>query len=430
MTGKAPGPSARTGTSGVQRLPLSGLRMLDLTNVLAELFACHPLAHLGDEVIKVEAPDGGDLARQLGADPALNRLRLGASFLAQNEGKRSIELGLEKHAGKAVLRRLLAGADAPVESFRSGGMQRSGLGDEALPHHNPRLVCCAICGYGQDGPLRDLPAYDRIIQGLEAVMSITGDAHGAPMRAGLPVADTMGSLTAALAVCAALAERDLEGGRFIDVSMLESVIATMGWAVSSLLVAGQAPQPIGNENAIASPSGASRTDDGLLNIAANKQQQFEALASLIGGDDPLIALRFAQRQARLEHRFELEAEIEAALAAHPAAHGRSLLTAAGASVGPVQSELQALEHPQVAGRGLVPTFSPGAGRGPRHPRAAHRRQARRRARGSVAAPTEPGPAHRPDPERTRLYRCRDRCHAGRGRHRPGDRVNRTSTPAG
>lgn len=345
-------------------LPLRGQRVLDLTNVLAGPFACHQLAHLGAEVIKVEALHGGDLARQLGADPALNQRDMGVSFLAQNAGKRSIALDLKKPGGKAVLQRLVARADALVENFRPGVMQRLGLGFEALLQHNPRLVYCAISGFGQEGPLRDLPAYDQIIQGMAGVMSITGDAHSAPLRVGFPVADTIGGLTAAMAVCAALAERDRHGGRFIDVSMLEAVIATMGWAVSNLLIAGREARPMGNENMTASPSGAFRTADGLLNIAANKQEQFEALMRVIGRDDLLADPRFAQRQARLENRSDLKAEIEAALAAHPAAHWWPMLTAAGVPAGPVYDVAQALAHPQVAGRGMVATFAdvPGVGR--------------------------------------------------------------------
>ena len=346
------------------RPPLHGLRVLDLTNVLAGPFACHQLAHLGAEVIKVEALRGGDLARQLGADPALNERHMGVSFLAQNAGKRSIALDLKTPGGKAVLQRLVRSADALVENFRPGVMQRLGLGYEALLEHNPRLVYCAISGFGQDGPLRDLPAYDQIVQGMAGVMSITGDARSAPLRVGFPVADTIGGLTAAMAVCAALAERDRSGGRFIDVSMLEAVIATMGWAVSNLLVAGREAQPMGNENATASPSGTFATAQGLLNIAANKQEQFEALARVIGREDLAADPRFAQRQARLQHRFELKAEIEAALAAHPAEHWWPLLSAAGVPAGPVWSVAQALEHPQVATRGLVATFpdAPGVGR--------------------------------------------------------------------
>jgi crotonobetainyl-CoA:carnitine CoA-transferase CaiB-like acyl-CoA transferase len=351
-------------SSPTTSLPLRGFRVLDLTNVLAGPFACHQLAHLGAEVIKVEARDGGDLARQLGADPALNQARMGASFLAQNAGKRSIVLDLKKPGGNAVLHRLVASADALVENFRPGVMARLGLGYEALLAHNPRLVYCAISGFGQDGPLRDLPAYDQIIQGMAGVMSITGDADSAPLRVGFPVADTIGGLTAAMAVAAALAERDRAGGRFIDVSMLEAVLATMGWAVSNELIAGQPARPMGNENMTASPSGTFATGDGLLNIAANKQNQFEALARVIGRPDLIADTRFAQRQARLDNRAALKAEIEAALAERSAEQWWPLLTAAGVPAGPVFTVGQALAHPQVSGRGLVESFAdvPGVGR--------------------------------------------------------------------
>jgi crotonobetainyl-CoA:carnitine CoA-transferase CaiB-like acyl-CoA transferase len=345
------------------KLPLHGLRVLDLTNVLAGPFACHQLAHLGAEVIKVEAREGGDLARQLGADPALNERLMGVSFLAQNAGKRSITLDLKKPGAKAVLQRLVAGSDALVENFRPGVMQRLGLGYEALLAHNPRLVYCAISGFGQDGPLRELPAYDQIVQGMAGVMSITGDDTSAPLRVGFPVADTIGGLTAAMAVCAALAERDRTTGRFIDVSMLEAVLATMGWAVSNLLVAGQAAQPMGNENITASPSGAFRTSEGLLNIAANKQEQFEALLRVIGREELAHDPRFVHREGRLAHRYALKAEIEAALAAHSAAHWWPLLTNAGVPAGPVYTVQQALDHPQVADRGMVATFADASGVG-------------------------------------------------------------------
>lgn len=345
-------------------LPLHGFRVLDLTNVLAGPFACHQLAHLGAEVIKVESRQGGDLARQLGADPGLNQRGMGASFLAQNAGKRSIAVDLKRPGGKAVLRRLVERADVLVENFRPGVMQRLGLGYDELLAHNPRLVYCAISGFGQDGPLRDLPAYDQIIQGMSGVMSITGSADSAPLRVGYPVADTIGGLTAAMAVAAALADRQREGGRFIDVSMLEAVIATMGWAVSNLLVAGREAEPMGNENMTASPSGTFATAEGLLNIAANKQEQFEALARVIGRPDLLADPRFAQRQARLEHRAALKAEIEAALACRTAEAWWPLLTEAGVPAGPVYTVAQALTHPQIAQRGLLATFAdaPGVGR--------------------------------------------------------------------
>jgi len=262
---------------------LAGARVLDLTNVLAGPFCCYQLAQLGADVIKVEVPGSGDLARQLGADPELNRLGMGASFLAQNAGKRSITINLKSDKGRDVFKRLVAASDVVVENFRPGVMERLGLDYAALKAIRPDIIYCAISGFGQDGPLKFNPAYDQIIQGLSGVMSVTGDAETAPLRVGYPVADTMGGITAAFAIAAALYRRERSGeGELIDVSMLESTLVAMGWQVSNWLIAGVRPQPLGNENMTASPSGTFRTGDGLLNIAANKQEQFETLCALIG----------------------------------------------------------------------------------------------------------------------------------------------------
>ena len=186
-------------------------------------------------------------------------------------------------------------------------MDRLGLGYDALKAIKPDIVYCAISGFGQDGPLKFNPAYDQIVQGLSGVMSVTGDAQSAPLRVGYPVADTMGGITAAFAIAAALFRRERTGeGEFIDVSMLESTLVAMGWVVSNWLIAGVRPQPLGNENMTASPSGTFRTGKGLLNIAANQQQQFETLCRLIGRAELATDPRFAGREDR--KRASLRAE--------------------------------------------------------------------------------------------------------------------------
>ena len=191
--------------------PLEGIRVLDLTNVLAGPFCCHQLAHMGAEVIKVEMPGTGDLARQLGGDHELNAQGMGVSFLAQNSGKRSISLNLKHNKGKAILKRLVRTADVLVENFRPGVMDRLGVGADHLKEENPELVYCAISGFGSDGPMAGFPAYDQIVQGVSGVMSVTGEPEGDPMRVGYPVADTVGGLTAAFAIASALARRDGAG---------------------------------------------------------------------------------------------------------------------------------------------------------------------------------------------------------------------------
>ena len=336
---------------------LAGTRVLDLTNVLAGPFCCYQLAQLGAEVIKVEAPGAGDLARQLGADPELNRRGMGASFLAQNAGKRSLALNLKSPKGREAFMRLVATADVVVENFRPGVMERLGLGYAALKAVRRDLVYCAISGFGQDGPLRLNPAYDQIVQGLSGVMSVTGDAQSAPLRVGYPVADTMGGMTAAFAIAAALLRRERTGeGELIDVSMLEASLVAMGWAVSNWLIAGVKPEPMGNENMTASPSGTFHTRHGLLNIAANKQEQFETLARLIGRAELAADPRFAGREDRKRRRFELKREIEQALAARSAREWSALLNENGVPAGEVLDVPSALEHPQVTERKLVKRF--------------------------------------------------------------------------
>ena len=344
------------------RAPLAGVRVLDLTNVLAGPFACHQLAHLGAEVIKVEAAGRGDLARNLGADPELSARGMGISFLAQNAGKKSLTLNLKDPRGKAALRRLVARSDVLVENFRPGVMERLGLGYSALKDENPSLIYCAISGFGQDGPWAQRPAYDQIVQGASGVMSITGDSESAPLRVGYPLADTVGGLTAAMAICAAL--NAPERGAFIDVSMLEAVLATMGWAVSNHLIGGVAPEPQGNENPTSAPSGAFRCADGLLNIAANKDEQWEALARHLGRGDLIGHPDYATREDRKRNRHRLRAEIETALAARPARDWARELNAIGVPAGAVLTVPQVLAHPQVAGRDFLARFedTPGVGR--------------------------------------------------------------------
>jgi CoA:oxalate CoA-transferase len=336
---------------------LEGIRVLDLTNVLAGPFGAYQLALLGADVIKVEAPGTGDLARQLGADPDLNHELMGASFLAQNGGKRSVTINLKSEAGKAVFRRLVGSADVVIENFRPGVMARLDLGYDTLRQTRAGLVYCAISGFGQDGPLKDNPAYDQIVQGLSGIMSVTGDAETAPLRVGYPVADTIGGLTAAFAIAAALVRRGRTGeGEFIDVSMLEATLVTMDWQVSNWLIAGVRPQPLGNENMTAAPSGTFAAGDGPLNIAANQQGQFETLARLIGRPELATDPRFAEREARKRHRFVLKAEIESALVARSAAEWSMLFNAHGVPAGEVLDIPAVLAHPQIISRELVKTF--------------------------------------------------------------------------
>jgi crotonobetainyl-CoA:carnitine CoA-transferase CaiB-like acyl-CoA transferase len=233
-------------------------------------------------------------------------------------------------------------------------MDRLGVGYETLKAINPKLIYCALSGFGQSGPMKNAPAYDQIIQGLSGTMSITGDQDSAPLRVGYPVCDSIGGMTAAFAIAAALAGVARTGeGRFIDVAMLDSTLATMGWVVSNYLITGQEPVAMGNDNFTAAPSGTFATGAGLLNISANKQEQFVALAGLIGRPDLATDPRFAEREARKKNRAALTIEIEAKLKEKSAAAWEEAFNKAGIPAGRVLSVPEALTLPNTHHRRLL-----------------------------------------------------------------------------
>jgi crotonobetainyl-CoA:carnitine CoA-transferase CaiB-like acyl-CoA transferase len=310
--------------------PLSELRVLDLTNVLAGPYCTYQLMLLGAEVVKIETRGIGDLARHLGSDAALNASGIGVSFLAQNAGKKSIEFDLKDPTDRATFAELVCSADVLVENFRPGVLTRLGFDWTELQRLNPRLIYCAISGFGQTGPMSQAPAYDQVIQGLSGMMSITGTPDTAPQRVGFPVCDTVGGLTAALAIAAAVVGRGNDGrGCYIDVSMLEASVSAMGWPVSNYLVTGAAPQPMGDQNATAAPSGTFQAADGPINIAANQQQQYERLCHAIGRLDLIDDPRFADRENRKIHRDDLGRELNDTLTGRTALEWEEMLSAAG-----------------------------------------------------------------------------------------------------
>ena len=330
-------------------LPLDGIRILDLTNVLAGPYCCYQLALMGAEVIKVERPGEGDLARVLGSDPDRNAAGRGISFLAQNAGKKSVTLDLKTAKGKELLKKLVATADVLVENFRPGVMDRLGLGYDTLKGENPNLIYCAISGFGQTGPRRDDPAYDQIVQGVAGVMAITGQADSGPTRVGYPLADTIGGMTAAFSVAAALQANPR--GAFLDVSMTEAVVSTMGWVVSNYLIGGTAPAAHGNENMTSAPSGTFQTADAPINIAANRDSQWEALARHLGREDLLKNNDYATREDRKRNRDALRDDLEATLKTRPAKDWVRELKERSIPAGPVLSVEDVLV--ELEARGLV-----------------------------------------------------------------------------
>jgi crotonobetainyl-CoA:carnitine CoA-transferase CaiB-like acyl-CoA transferase len=353
----------------MSRQIMEGVRVLDLTNVLAGPFTTLHLALLGAEVIKIERPGSGDLARKLGTLPELNEQLMGTSFLAQNANKKSITLNTKSPEGKEIFRQLAKTADVLVENFRPGVMERLELGYEALKETNPGLVYCAISGFGQTGPDAKKPAYDQIIQGLSGEMSVNGDERLTPLRAGFPVCDTVGGLNAAFAIMAALYHRERTGeGQFIDVAMLDSIMPLMGWVAANLLIAGKQPVPMGNDNFTAAPSGVFRTGDGHINIAANKQEQWEAVCDALEVPALKTDPRFEKRDIRKANRKQLTPLLEEQLARRSTREWVELLNASGVPSGAILSLEEALTQPQVrhrqtlqdvevTGIGTIPLFN-------------------------------------------------------------------------
>ena len=337
---------------------LSGIRVLDLTNVLAGPFATVHLALLGADVIKIENPDGGDLARKLGAVPALNAQLMGTSFLAQNANKRSLTLNLKMEEGREIFKRLVANADVIVENFRPGVMDRLGFSWAQLQRANPRLIYCAISGFGQTGPDASKPAYDQIIQGLSGVMAVNGDERLNPLRCGFPVCDTVGGMNAAFAILGALYHRERTGeGQFIDVALLDSVMPLLGWVAANWLIGGQAPQPMGNDNFTAVPSGTFATQDGHINIAANQQEQWEHLADALGVPELKTDPRFQQRDVRKANRHALTPLLEAKLKERGTDHWVCVLNRIGVPAGAIPTLQEALASAQVTHRGSLQTIA-------------------------------------------------------------------------
>ena len=279
---------------------------------------------------------------------------MGTSFLAQNCNKQSITLNTKSPEGKEIFRKLVQDADVVVENFRPGVMERLGLGYKSLAELNPRLIYCAISGFGQTGPDALKPAYDQIIQGLSGEMAVNGDERLNPLRTGFPVCDTVGGLNAAFAVMAALFHRERTGqGQFIDVALLDSIMPLMGWVAANLLIGGEQPVLMGNDNFTAAPSGTFRTQDGHINIAANKQEQWEAVCEVLGVPELKTDSRFQERDTRKKNRKALTPLLEAKLAEQPTAHWVEALNAKDVPSGDILSLEDALRQPQVRHRKVL-----------------------------------------------------------------------------
>lgn len=333
--------------------PLSGLVVADFSHVMAGPYATHLLRLLGAQVIKIEAPGRGDLMRYYGADRRYDGMS--PSFIAVNAGKKSIALDLKDETDLQTARRIVQRADVLVENFRPSVMMRLGLGHEAMLALNPRLVYCAVSGYGQQGPLRDWPAIDNIVQATSGMMSLGGGPDDPPTRVGFPVVDTLTGHTAAFAILAALLRRHTTGkGEFIDVAMLDASLAFMASAVVPYLVTGKALARTGNTGYSGQPTSALFTaaDGRQVSLGVVQQHQFEILARVLAQPQWLTDPRYASPDLRRTHTVEIQAELSAVLATRTAAQWETLMSEAGIPCGMVREVGEAMDLPHLAARGL------------------------------------------------------------------------------
>jgi formyl-CoA transferase len=339
--------------------PLDGIRVLDLSRVLAGPWCTQLLADLGADVIKIERPGQGDDTRHWGPPwHGEGEDRVAAYFLAANRGKRSAAIDFSKSEGAELVRRLAVKSDVVVENFKVGALAKFGLDAATLRAANPRLIYASITGFGQDGPYKDRAGYDYIIQGMSGLMSITGQPDGAPggepMRVGVAVVDLFTGMYTTSAILAALVRRGVTGdGAHIDSALLDVSLAMLANQATNALVSGQDPPRQGNTHPNIVPYQPFACADQPLIIAVGNDRQFARLAAILGAPEWTEDERFATNAARVAHRAELIPLIEARLKERPAADWFARLDAAGIPAGPINLIGQALADPQAAYRRMV-----------------------------------------------------------------------------
>ena len=354
--------------------PLSHIRVLDLSRVLAGPWAGQNLADLGAEVIKVERPKFGDDSRTYGPPWVKDRqgrdTKDSAYFTSANRGKKSITLNISTPEGQKLVRELARVCDVLIENYKFGDLARYGLSYDDLKQINPRLIYCSVTGFGQTGPYREHPGYDFMIQGMGGMMSVTGEPDGAPgggpQRAGVPVADIITGMYATIAICAAVAHRAETGiGQHLDLALLDSQIALLAYQNTNYFATGKPPKRIGNLHPNIVPYQPFKTADGDVILACGNDNLFRKFCVAAGcaelADDP----RFAGNGKRVENRAELTRLLQAVFAKRPTRAWVEILEAAGVPNGPINDVAQVFEEPQVKARGIkVEVDHPVAGKLP------------------------------------------------------------------
>ncbi|HEU4352124.1 MAG TPA: CaiB/BaiF CoA-transferase family protein [Burkholderiales bacterium] len=351
--------------------PLDGVRVLDMTRVLAGPWAAQNLADLGAEVIKLERPNKGDDSRAFGPpwlkDAQGRDTSESAYFACANRGKKSLTLDLAHPRGQAIARELAAKCDVLLENFKFGDLDRYGLGYPQLRETNPGLIYCSVTGFGHTGPWRERPGYDFMIQGMGGLMSITGERDdrpgGGPQKAGIPIADLITGMYASIAVCAALAHRAKTGvGQHLDLALFDSLVAVLANQGGNYLATGKPPGRLGNDHPNIAPYQVFRTLDGSLILACGNDNLFRKFCEMAGclalADDP----RFASNGKRVENRIELTRLLNEVFLKSSTKEWIARLEAAGVPCGPINDLAQVFSEPQALARGLrMELAHPGAG---------------------------------------------------------------------
>lgn len=334
---------------------LSGIRVLDLSRVLAGPWCTQMLGDLGAEIIKIEQPGKGDDTRSWGPPwHGEGADRLSAYYLSANRNKKSVAIDISKPEGQALIRELAAKCDVLVENFKMGGLEKYGLDYLSLKAVNPRLVYCSITGFGHSGPRAHQPGYDLMVQGLSGLMSITGQPDGEPQKVGVALVDVMTGLHACIAVLAALNQRHETGrGQFIDMALLDVAVSTLANIGLNQRVTGKAPKRMGNAHPSVVPYQVFETADGHMIVAVGNDGQFAHFVGALGlahlADDPL----YKTNAGRVENRASLIPHLAAAMKTQATAHWDAALSAVNVPAGPINDIGQALADPQSVARGLA-----------------------------------------------------------------------------
>ncbi|HSD60565.1 MAG TPA: CaiB/BaiF CoA-transferase family protein [Burkholderiales bacterium] len=331
--------------------PLAGLKVIELAHIMSGPSCGLLLADMGADVIKVEKMPAGDDTRRY-VPPEINGES--AAFLMMNRNKRGIAVNLKHEGGKDVLRRLVGRADVLTENYRAGTMEKLGLGYEALRQLNPRLVYCAISGFGRTGPFADKGGFDLVAQGMSGLMSITGEPGQEPVKCGPPVTDIGAGMLAALGIVAAYVHRLRTGeGQRVDTSLFEAGVMQTYWHSAIALATGKSPGPLGSAHLLTAPYQAFPTRDGWINIGAANQANWERLLKVLEAPELAVDPRFGHNAGRMQHRDALVAALTPHLRGRSTAEWVAVLDAAGIPVGPVLSISEMLVHPQTVARQMV-----------------------------------------------------------------------------